>query len=325
MHSSMKIGLRLPQTGEHNATKERIIHFSKEAENAGCIDSLWVLERLIWPINPQTPYPGTNDGKFPADWQYIFEPLEILTYVAASTENIALGTSVIDMLFQNPVLLARRFATLDVLSKGRAIAGLGIGWSEDEYQASNIPFNARGKRANEYVKILKKIWTNDVVEFKGEYYNIPASKIGPKPIQKPHIPIYLGGYSQGTFARIAKYANGWICVIRNNLDQVKSHIDKIRNECYKAKRQDKDIQIAAILYPNVMDSRYIPNNKTNNNRESTYRQELLSGSIDKVGKDLQEIKKIGVDHAILNFNRSAISSNIDIIIDVSKHLFEFIR
>ena len=321
----MKIGLRLPQAGEHNATKERMTHLPKEVENAGCFDSLWVLERLIWPINPQTPYPGTNDGKFPADWQYIFEPLETLTYIAASTENIALGTSVIDMLFQNPVILARRFGTLDVLSKGRAIAGLGIGWSKDEYQASNIPFKHRGKRADEYIQILKKIWgEEDIVEFKGQFYNIPASKIGPKPIQRP-IPIYLGGYSQGTFARLAKYANGWICVIRNNLDQVKSYIDKIRNECYKAKRQDKDIQIAAILYPNVMDSRYTPDNKTDNKKESPHRQELLSGGIDKVGKDLQGIKKIGVDHAILNFNRSTISNNIDIIIDVSKQLVKFIR
>ena len=135
----MKIGLRLPQTDKQRATKENIIHFAKGAENAG-FDSLWVLERLIWPMKPLNPYPGTEDGKFPDDWQYIFEPLETLTYVAANTENIALGTSVIDMLFQNPLILARRFVTLDVLSKGRAIAGLGIGWSKDEYQASNILF-----------------------------------------------------------------------------------------------------------------------------------------------------------------------------------------
>jgi len=324
----MKVGLRLPQTGEDNATKENIIHLSKEAENAGCFDSLWVLERLIWPINPQTPYPGTGDGKFPADWQYIFEPLETLTYVAANTENIALGTSVIDMLFQNPVILARRFATLDVLSKGRAIAGLGIGWSKDEYQASNIPFRDRGKRADEYIQILKMIWgeNEDIVEFKGQHYSIPASKIGPKPIQKPHIPIYLGGYSQGTFARIANYANGWICVIRNNLDKVKSYIDKIRDECNKAKRDAKDIQIAAILYPNVIDSMYtLDNNKAEESTHRKQQQQLLSGSIDQLGKDLQEIKRIGVDHAILNFNRSSIANNIDNIIDVSKQLSGFIR
>jgi alkanesulfonate monooxygenase SsuD/methylene tetrahydromethanopterin reductase-like flavin-dependent oxidoreductase (luciferase family) len=96
-----------------------------------------------------------------------------------------------DILFHSPVILARRFATLDLLSEGKAIAGLGIGWSKDEYQASNIPFKDKGERANEFIQVLKRIWTDDVVEFKGKYYNIPASKIGPKPVQKPHPPIYM--------------------------------------------------------------------------------------------------------------------------------------
>ena len=106
----------------------------------------------------------------------------------------------IDMLFHNPVILARRFATLDVLSQGRSICGLGIGWSEDEYIASNIPFERRAGRADEFVQALTRIWTEDVVEFKGRYYEIPASKIGPKPIQRPRIPIYLAGFSPKSFA-----------------------------------------------------------------------------------------------------------------------------
>ena len=183
------------------------------------------------------------------------------------------------MLFHNPVILARRFATLDVLSEGRAIAGFGMGWSKDEYQASNIPFKDRGKRADEYIQMLKSIWTEDIVQFKGQYYNIPASKIGPKPIQKPHIPIYLGGYSQGTFVRIANYANGWVCVIRNSLDRVKSYIDKLRNECYKAKRDPRDIHIAAILYPDVIEYRYNANNKeSNEKRVKSLQRQLLSGT-----------------------------------------------
>ena len=113
--------------------------------------------------------------------------------LAANTNKIALGTSVIDMLFHNPVILARRFATLDVLSGGRVIAGFGIGWSKDEYQVSNIPFKDRRKRANEYIQLLKKIWKDDVVEFRGQYYHIPASKIGPKPIQKSTYSNLSGG------------------------------------------------------------------------------------------------------------------------------------
>jgi alkanesulfonate monooxygenase SsuD/methylene tetrahydromethanopterin reductase-like flavin-dependent oxidoreductase (luciferase family) len=124
-----------------------------------------------------------------------------------------------DILFHSPVILARRFATLDLLSEGKAIAGLGIGWSKDEYQASNIPFKDKGERANEFLQVLKRIWTDDVVEFKGKYYNIPASKIGPKPVQKPHPPIYMGGFSPNTYSRIVNYdTNGWLGLIGGPLE-----------------------------------------------------------------------------------------------------------
>ena len=319
----MQIGLRLPQTGRNQASKGSIVYLAKEAENAG-FNSLWVLERLLWPINPLNPYPGSTDGKFPEDWQYIFDPLETLTFVAANTNKIALGTSVIDILFHNPVILARRFATLDVFSGGRAVAGFGIGWSEDEYRASGIPFINRGKRADEYIQLLKMLWTEDIVEFKGEYYDIPASKVGPKPVQKPHIPIYLGGYSQKTFARIAKHANGWICTIRDSLSQVKLNIEKIKEECHKVNRDPKDINIAAILYPNVIDSDDMDNRQGHENQRESSRI-LLNGDIDQVGRDLLEIKNIGVGNVIFNYNRSPISNNIDGIIDVSKKLREFIN
>ncbi|HEY9386184.1 MAG TPA: LLM class F420-dependent oxidoreductase [Nitrososphaeraceae archaeon] len=319
----MQIGLKLPQTGRKQASKGSIVYLAKEAENAG-FNSLWVLERLLWPINPISPYPGSTDGKFPEDWQYIFDPLETLTFVAANTNKIALGTSVIDMLFHNPVILARRFATLDVLSDGRAVAGFGIGWSEDEYRASGIPFINRGKRADECIQLLKMLWTEDSVEFTGEYYDIPASKVGPKPVQKPHIPIYLGGYSQKTFARIAKHANGWICTIRDSLSQVRLNIEKIREECHKVNRDPKDIDIAAILYPNVIDSYATENRQGHENQRESSRI-LLSGDVDQVGRDLLEIKNIGVGNVIFNYNRSPISNNIDGIIDVSKKLREFIR
>jgi probable F420-dependent oxidoreductase len=221
----LKIGILLPLAGEQS-TRENIIQTAKLSEQEG-FDSLWVFERLLWPIHPQTPYGGTPDGTLPIEYQKVFDPLETLSYIAAITNKIALGTSVIDMLFHNPVVLARRFATLDVLSQGRAICGLGIGWSKDEYQAVNIPFSNRGKRADEFIQALKKIWTEDIVEFKGEYYNnIPASKIGPKPIQKPHIPIYLGGFSPNTYSRIVNYdANGWLGLIGGPLEYLENTID----------------------------------------------------------------------------------------------------
>jgi probable F420-dependent oxidoreductase len=326
--SCMKVGIRLSQTGEHHARKENIFELAKKAESAG-LDSLWVLERLIWPVNPQNPYPGGIDGKLPPDWQYILDPLETLTFVAAKTTKIKLGTSVVDMLFHNPIILSKRFATLDVLSEGRAIAGFGIGWSLDEYQVSSIPFRNRGKRADEYLQMLKRIWTDDTVEFRGLFYDIPPSKIEPKPLQKPHIPIYLGGYSEKTFARIANYANGWICTIRDSLEQVKLSIDKIKQECRRINRDLDDIEFAAILYPNIINSDNDDNNDNSKQYEHRNKQQqsrhLLSGSIEQVGNDFRQIRETGVNHAILNYNRSPISNNIDGMIDVSKQLCKFIR
>jgi alkanesulfonate monooxygenase SsuD/methylene tetrahydromethanopterin reductase-like flavin-dependent oxidoreductase (luciferase family) len=104
--------------------------------------------------------------------------LDTLAYLAANTGRISLGTSIIDMLFHNPVVLGRRFATLGILSGGRVIAGFGLGWSKDEFDASSLPFRHRGERGDEFLQLLKRIWTDDVVEFRGQFYNIPASKIG---------------------------------------------------------------------------------------------------------------------------------------------------
>src|SRR5215467_7001532 len=162
----MKVGTTLPEFGT-KATKENVIRLARMAEEEH-FDSLWVNERLLWPLNPRT-NANSPGGNLPTYYQNVLDPLETLTFAAANTDKIALGTSVIDMLFHNPVILARRFATLDILSHGRSICGLGIGWSKDEYQVSNIPFKERGKRADEFIQILKRIWTDDVAEFTGKF------------------------------------------------------------------------------------------------------------------------------------------------------------
>src|SRR5437867_4937639 len=112
----------------------------------------------------------------------------------------------------NPVLLARQLTTLDILSAGRLRVGFGIGWSPDEYEAAGVTWHERGKRADELIKALKKIWTTDPVDFQGKYYRIPKSLIGPKPIQKPHPPIYMAAFTPSALKRVATKANGWFPV-----------------------------------------------------------------------------------------------------------------
>jgi probable F420-dependent oxidoreductase len=301
----MKVGIRLPQTGK-NAKLENIMSLAKEADEKG-FDSLWVLERLLWPISPQ---PGEN---FPSDWQEVLEPLELLTFVAAITDRIQLGTSVIDIFFHNPVILAKRFSTLDLLSGGRAIAGLGIGWSKDEFLASNIPMEKLGKRADEYIRLLKSIWSDEIIEFYGEFYNVPPSKIGPKPIQKPSLPIYFGGSNPNTFSRMAKYANGWIGVVRNNLDQLKITLSLLNQKVLEAEKNPNDFEIILIIYPNV--------------RQFSQKESRIpfSGSIEQVGNDIEMLKEMNVGHVILNYNRSPIQNDMNAIIKISQQLLPYIR
>jgi probable F420-dependent oxidoreductase len=313
----LKVGITLPQAGEQSTTAN-IIRTAKTAEDEG-FDSLWVFERLLWPISPQTPYVATPDGSLPVEYQRVFDPLETLTFVAAKTNKITLGTSVIDILFHNPVVLARRFATLDVLSEGRAIAGLGIGWSKDEYQVSNIPFENKGKRADEFIQALKKIWTEDIVEFKGNYYSIPASKIGPKPIQKPHIPIFMGGFSPNTFKRIINYStNGWLGLIVGPLEYLENTIKSMNEMASKANKDPNEFKTILLTYPNIVESK----NEQLTNESQRF---PLTGTIDQIGNDIKRIKKIGVDHIVFGYNFLPIGRDIDSVINKSKELSKYAR
>ena len=315
----MKVGLVLPHAGQQ-ATRENVIQMAKNAESEG-FDSLWVFERLLWPINPQTPYVATPDGSLPIEYQIMLDPLETLTYVAANTNKIALGTSVIDMLFHNPVILARRFATLDILSEGRSIAGFGIGWSKDEYQASNIPFQNRGKRADEFIQVLKRIWTDDVVEFKGKYYNIPASKIGPKPIQKPHPPVYLGGFSPNTFSRIVNYdTNGWLAVVGGPLEYLDHTIKTIKDIANKANKDPNKFKVILLAHLNVALDPKSQSTTTNEDQRFPF-----TGTIDQIGNDIKRIKQMGIDHIIFGYVFVPIGRDVNKMLDLTKQLAKFAR
>jgi probable F420-dependent oxidoreductase len=250
----------------------------------------------------------------------MFDPLETLTYIAANTNRIVLGTSVIDMLFHNPVVLARRFATLDVLSEGRAVCGLGIGWSKDEYQASNIPLNDRGKRADEFIQVLKRIWTDDVVEFKGKFYNIPPSKIGPKPIQRPHPPIYMGGFSPNTFSGIVNYdANGWLGLIGGPLEYLDNTIKTIKDIANKANKDPNHFKVILLTYPKIdVDSK----SQSITNQDQRF---PLTGTIHQAGSDIERVKQMGIDHIVFGYNFIPVGKHLDKMLDVTKQLVKVAR
>jgi probable F420-dependent oxidoreductase len=202
----MRFGFALPNIGPIG-TPENIRNVAQRAEELG-YSSLWTIERLLYPVRPQTPYPASADGSLPESYKLVLDPLDALTYAAASTRKINLGTSVLDIPYYNPVVLARRLTTIDVLSSGRLLVGLGLGWSKDEMDATGARMSERGARADEFLQVLKAIWTQDPVEHHGKFYQVPKSFIGPKPVRKPHPPIYMAAFAPAALNRIARLADG---------------------------------------------------------------------------------------------------------------------
>jgi len=296
--------------------RKRTFYTLRRKQKKEGINSLWVLDRLLWPLKPKTPYVATPDGALPVEYQNVLDPLTTLTYVAGVTERILLGTSIIDMFFQNPVQLGKRFATLDVLSDGRTIAGLGIGWSKDEYEVSGVPYKDKGTRADEFLQVLKKIWTDEIVEFKGKFYNIPASKIGPKPLQEPHPPILLGGFSQKTFTRIVNYANGWIGIAGfGPLEQLEQMINGLKESTRKLDKDPSNIGIYIGSYPNVLESP-VSSNET---------RSPMTGTIEQIGSDIEQIKAMGTNHIFFGYMFSSISKDMKKMVEVTKQLARFAK
>lgn len=168
---------------------ENVVNFAKKCEAMGC-HSMWTIDRIVY------------DN---------LEPLTVLAAAAGATQKIRLGTSVLLANLRHPSHVAKIISTLDFISNGRLTVGLGFGSRENDYKAVEIPFEHRGSRAVEQVQLMKRLWTEDNVTHKGRFYNVENLTVGPKPIQKPHPPIWTGGSADVALKRAGTWANGFIC------------------------------------------------------------------------------------------------------------------
>ena len=273
----MRFGFALPQVGSI-AGPEALVRVAKRAEDLA-FDSLWVLDRILWPVSPRAPYP-IGDGSLPVQYKKVLDPVDTLTFAAAHTSRIALATGVLNLPWYNPVLLARRLTTLDVLSVGRLRAGFGIGWSPDEYEAAGAPWQDRGERADEAIEILKKIWTTDPVEFQGKHFRITKSFIGPKPVQKPHPPIYMAAFTPSAMKRVAAQADAWLPV-GIPLAGIGAMFNDIKN---MAKAAGRD---AAAL--ELINTAGVEIHKTPIAKERTE----FTGTLEQIGEDIATARKLG--------------------------------
>jgi len=301
----MKLGFALPIAGEW-ATPDNQIRVAREAEVLG-YHSLWVFQRLLYALEPRNEYPPVPGKVWPKMFECVFDPIVSLSYVAAATTRIRLGTSVLIMPFYAPAVLAKQLATLDVLSAGRLNVGLGIGWSEDEYDAVGVPFKDRGRRGDEFLRCLDAIWTQDVVEFEGEFYRVPRSRVEPKPIQKPRPPITIGGYGPRVVRRAVELGDGFS---GGNvpLNAVEPLVRAVR-EAASARGKDPDLlHIVCRGNYRVYDT---PQGKD---------RRPLWGTLAEIQDDISRYADAGLTELFLDANFSQSGGRVDQTLEVMAHL-----
>jgi probable F420-dependent oxidoreductase len=201
------VGLCLPQLGEH-ASVDAVRGFAERAEELG-YSSLWVQEHFMWPLKLERGFAGSADRPMPDPYRSVLAPTELLAAVAGWTTTPRLGTSILVAGYHWPVPLAQRLATVDQLSGGRLLVGLGLGWNAEEHAAAGTDITTRGKRMDDFVPALLACWDEDPVTHDGPFFHIPESLIRPKPAQLPRPPLLSGMWSAAGLARTAALFDGW--------------------------------------------------------------------------------------------------------------------
>ncbi|MGB0691280.1 MAG: LLM class F420-dependent oxidoreductase [Pseudomonadales bacterium] len=190
-------------------TPEVIGDIGRRAEEIG-LDSIWMGEHVVLFDKTETPYPGSADGKLPVpEGGGMLDTVATFGYLAACTKTLRFGTGITLLPQRNPVYTAKEFTTLDWLTGGRIDFGIGVGWCKEEVEACGYDFSTRGRRCDEILEMMQQLWTEPLAEFHGEFYHLEPCRMDPKPLQKPHIPIIVGGHSPAGFKRAAKYGAGW--------------------------------------------------------------------------------------------------------------------
>ena len=294
----MKYGFTLPGRG-HLATPERLGIIARKGEEFG-FDTLLTGDHILVPKNISSVYPYTEGGEFPGSGSgESMEQITLLSYIAGQTSKIRLVTSVLIVPHRNPLIAAKSLATLDLLSEGRLVVGVGVGWMREEFQALGLPpFEERGAVTDEYIRAFKVLWTEDDPHFEGKYISFDDISFLPKPVQKPHPPIWVGGESRPALRRTAELADGWYPLGSNPTfpmgtpEQLKAGLERLAGY---AERFGRD--------PSTIETIY-----------RTHQFELLKqaagpdrlpfvGDADQIAGDIRQYQDMGVTSMVWDFLR----------------------
>ena len=297
----MQYGLTLPGRGPL-ATADNLARLTRRGEELG-YDMVLAGDHIVVPKDIDSIYPYTEDGTFPgaASGEYL-EQLTLLAFLAGQTQRIRLVTSVIIVPHRNPLVAAKALATLDVLSKGRLTVGIGVGWMREEFEALGLPpFAERGAVTDEYVQAFKELWTSDNPTFTGKYCQFSNITFLPKPIQKPHPPIWVGGESRRAMRRTAQLADGWYPIGSNpqypmgEPEQLAAGIERLAAYAREAGRNPTAIDIIYRTHDYQLGSAM----------STAGKRRPFTGSAAAIADDIRQYEAMGVKYLVLDFARSS--------------------
>jgi len=276
----VRLGFGLPVAGSW-ATAPNMVRVATRAEELG-YSSLWTFQRLLHPAT----------GSWGAVYESVQDPVVTLAYVAAATSRIRLGLAVVNVAFYAPLVLAKQLTTLDHVCAGRLDVGLGLGWAPEEFAAVGTSYERRGARAAEFVHCLEAIWTDDVVDFQGEFYRIPPARVQPGPVQRPHPPVLLGGSAEPALRRAGQLADGWISASRQDLTRIGTDIAVIRRSAADAGRDPGRLRFV-VRGVVRLDAEH---------PAAAGGRRPLTGTVEQVRADLDVLQDQGVTEVFLDLN-----------------------
>lgn len=281
----MDIGCHLPTQGPV-ATREALLTFCHQAE-AQHIASLWVSDHIVFPKVNTGGYPG---GRFPhAPETPYLEPVAVLAAAAMCTERACIGASVFILGHRNPLVMAKMLTTIDTLSSGRLICGVGVGWWAEEFAALGVPFHTRGRQADEMLRIFKELWTAEAPQFEGEFYRFSNIGFAPKPVQKPHPPLWVGGNSPGAFRRVVTLGDGWHATSQTP-EQLRHNLERLRQAAEAAGRPFDELALSLRL---------------------ALRAETVQGSHQAIIDQYCAYKALGLTHLVVDFRRDNLTQMLE--------------
>lgn len=277
---AMRYGFQLPQVGG-DIDGPGVIRFARRLEALG-YHTLWAWHHVVIPREVRTPYPYSPSGEFVlAKMPNFLDNLHLLTFAAAVTQRIRLGTAILNLAYLHPLAVAKALSTLDLLSGGRLTVGVAAGWLKEEFRALGIPFEERVPRASECLRILMEVWTRDDPNFKGQFYGAVGIKTSPRPVQRPHPPILVGGHARRVFRWIAEFGAGWMAPSLSK-EETALRVRELKEIVAAAGRDPGPLEVCAGAHLDILD------------RAQAGERKPFSGSAEQIAQDIVDYQKAGV-------------------------------